>query len=98
MADDAAKVAPHVYKVIFENEHARLLEVKMEVGGSTEMHSHPATLIHSLADSKVAFTDASGEVAELEVPKGASIWLDATEHATRNVGGTAVHALLFEPK
>ena len=29
MADDAAKVAPHVYKVVFENERARVLEVTM---------------------------------------------------------------------
>ncbi len=98
MAEDAAKVAPHVYKVLFENEHTRVLEVTMEPGGRTEMHSHPGTLIYSLSDSKVAFTAPSGEVTELEVPKGASIWMDATDHETNNVGGTAVHAILFEPK
>ena len=26
MAEDAAKVAPHVYKVVFENERARVLD------------------------------------------------------------------------
>jgi quercetin dioxygenase-like cupin family protein len=98
MAEDAAKVAPHVYKVLFENERARVLEVTLEPGGRTEMHSHPDTFIYSLSDGKVEFTAPSGEVTELEVPTGTSVWMDATEHETNNVGGTAVHALLFEPK
>ena len=98
MAEYAAKVAPHVYKVLFENEQVRLLEVKMQPGDHTEMHSHPENLIYALSGGKVAFTAPSGEVAELEVPTGASIWMDATDHETDNVGGTTIHALMFEPK
>ena len=98
MAEDAVKVAPHVYKVLFENERCRLLEVNMEPGGRTEMHSHPDTLIYALAAGRVTFTDPSGEVAELDYPAGETIWVDATDHETDNVGGTVAHALLFEPK
>jgi hypothetical protein len=32
VAEDATKVAPHVYKVLFENEKARVLEVTMQPG------------------------------------------------------------------
>ena len=98
MAEHAAKVAPHVYKVLFENERVRLLEVIMQPGDSSEMHSHPDNLVYGLSGGKVAFTAPSGEIAELEVPAGASMWMEATEHATENVGGTAIHALMFEPK
>ena len=98
MAEDAVKVAPDVYKVLFENEHVRLLDVKLEAGGSTEMHSHPDTLIYTLDGGKVTFTAPSGEVEEVDVPAGSSMWMDATDHATDNVGGAAIHALLFEPK
>ena len=98
MAEDAVKVAPHVYKVLFENEHVRLLDVQLGQGGSTEMHSHPNTLIYTLDGGKVTFTAPSGEVEEVDVPAGFSMWMDATDHATNNVGGTAIHALLFEPK
>jgi quercetin dioxygenase-like cupin family protein len=98
MAEDAAKVAPHVYKVLFENERVRLLEVTMQPGDSSEMHSHPDNLIYILSDGKVTFTDPSGEAADLEVQAGASMWMEATEHATDNVGGTVVRALFFEPK
>jgi quercetin dioxygenase-like cupin family protein len=98
MAADAAEVAPHVYKVLFENEQVRLLEVIMQPGDHTEMHSHPDNLIYALSSGKVAFTSPSGEVAELDVPAGAPMWMDATDHATDNVGDTVVRVLMFEPK
>jgi beta-alanine degradation protein BauB len=98
MAEDAAKVAPHLYKVLFENERVRLLEVIMQPGDRSEMHSHPDNLIYLLSDGKVTFTAPSGETAELDLADGASMWMDATDHATNNVGGTTVRALFFEPK
>ena len=98
MAEDAAKVAPHIYKVLFENEQVRLLEVIMQPGDSSEMHSHPDNLLYVLSDGKVTFTDPSGDTADLAVTAGTSMWMEATEHATKNVGGTRLHALFFEPK
>jgi quercetin dioxygenase-like cupin family protein len=98
MAEDAAKVAPHLYKVLFENERVRLLEVIMQPGDRSEMHSHPDNLIYLLSGGKVTFTAPSGEIAELELADDASMWMEATDHATNNVGGTTVRALFFEPK
>ena len=98
MAEDAAKVAPHVYKVLFENERARVLEASMEPGDSSEMHSHPDYLVYMLADGKVKFTTPSGETAEVELTAGMSMWREAEEHSTENVGPTAIHGLFFEPK
>jgi beta-alanine degradation protein BauB len=98
MADDAAKVAPHVYKVVFENDRARVLEVTQEPGDRSDMHSHPDYFVYMLSDAKVKFTDPSGETAELELPAGAGMWREAEEHSTENVGDTTVRALFFEPK
>ena len=98
MADYAATVAPHAYKVLFENERVRLLEVSMEPGSSTEMHSHPDNLVYIVSEGKYAFTDASGERAEFDVSPGAVFWMEATDHATDNVGDTTIRALMFEPK
>ena len=98
MAEYAATVAPHVYKVLFENERVRLLEVIMEPGATTEMHSHPDNLVYLLSDGKYAFTAPSGEVAELDGAAGGVLWMEATDHATENVGDTTGRALMFEPK
>jgi quercetin dioxygenase-like cupin family protein len=98
MAEDAAKVASHVYKVVFENERARVLDVRMKPGESTTIHSHPDYVVYLLSGGKVRFTSPSGESAEVELPAGASMWRKAEEHATENIGTTEVHALFFEPK
>ena len=98
MAEDAAKVAPHVYKVVFENERARVLEVRMKAGESTAMHSHSDYVVYVLGDGKVRLTSSSGETAEVELQAGAVMWREAEEHATENIGTTEVHALFFEPK
>jgi quercetin dioxygenase-like cupin family protein len=98
MAEDATKVAPHVYKVLFENERLRFLEVSMQPGDRSELHSHPDYFVYFLSGGKGKFTTPSGETEELEMPTGASMWRDAEEHATENVGDTAIRAFFFEPK
>lgn len=98
MAEDATKVAPHVYKVLFENERARVLDVSIGPGERTEMHSHPAYAFHLLAGGKVRFTDSSGQSEEADLPEGVTMWREAEEHSTENIGDTTVHAIFFEPK
>jgi beta-alanine degradation protein BauB len=98
MAEYAVKVAPDVYKVLFENDRVRMLEVVMQPGQSTSMHSHPDNLVYVLSDGKYAFTAPSGEVTELDASPGGVFWMEATDHATENTGGTTVRALMFEPK
>ena len=97
MADDAAKVAPHVYKVVFENERARVLEVSMEPGSRSELHAHPDYFIYFLSPGRVRFTTAAGETQEVEWPANTTMWRGAEEHAVENIGG-AVRAIFFEPK
>jgi quercetin dioxygenase-like cupin family protein len=98
MAEDAAKVAPHVYKVLFENDRVRVLDVSLQPGNRTEMHSHPDYFVYMFSGGKVRFTTPSGETAELELPAGATMWREAEEHGTENIGGTEVRGLFFEPK
>jgi len=98
MADDAAKVAPHVYSVRFENDRARVLEVTMQPGDRSELHSHPDYIVHVVSGGKVRFTTASGESVEADLPTGATMWREAEEHSTENIGGTVIHGLFFEPK
>ena len=98
MAEDAAKVAPHVYKVMFENEQARVLEVTMEPGDRSEMHSHPDYFVYFLSDGKGKFTTPSGDADEIEWSAGTSMWREAEEHSVENVGGSAIRAIFFEPK
>jgi len=98
MAKDAVEAAPNVYTVLFENERVRLLQARVRPGDSSAMHSHPNYLVYSLGDSKVTFTEASGQSVDVELKDGQPMWREAEEHAAKNNGSTDVVALLFELK
>jgi beta-alanine degradation protein BauB len=98
MSDDAAIVAPHVYKVVFENDKVRVLEVSMAPGASTSMHTHPDYVAYLQNEGKVRFTMPDGETAEVEFPAGTVMWREAEEHATENIGSSELRAIFFEPK
>ncbi len=55
MAQDAAVVAPEVYKVLFENERVRILEWRDQPGQKSAMHSHP----HAPSEILTKFSIAS---------------------------------------
>jgi mannose-6-phosphate isomerase-like protein (cupin superfamily) len=98
MAQDPVEVAPDVYRVLFENERVRLLEVREGAGQSTAMHSHPDYLVYAVQGGTVRLTSASGDAAEVEISAGDVMWRDAEEHSTENVGTTELHAIFFELK
>ena len=98
MAQEAAQVAPHVYKVLFENDRLRLLEVRMKPGQESEIHSHPDYLIYTLSGGLVKLTAASGESAEVKIEAGDTMWREAEEHSALNVGTTELRALFVELK
>jgi beta-alanine degradation protein BauB len=98
MANDAAQVAPHVYKVLFENDRVRLLEVRMKPGDESAMHSHPDYLLYTLEGGTVKLTAASGESADVEISTGDTMWREAEEHSALNSGSTELVALFVELK
>ena len=98
LADDAVKVAPHAYKVVFENERTRVLEVSLKPGESTAMHSHPAYVIYVQAGGKVRNYAADGKTTEAELKTGEVLYREPLTHAAENIGNTTMHLILVELK
>ena len=98
MVEDAVEVAPHVYRVIMENDRVRVLDTTMKPGDTTAMHSHPAVVAYAISGGKFKFTSPDGQSMEMEVPAGHAMYMDASEHATENVGTTEGHIILVELK
>jgi quercetin dioxygenase-like cupin family protein len=98
MTQEAAQVAPHIYKVLFENERVRLLDVRMKPGDESSQHSHPDYLLYALEGGQVKLTDASGQSAEVDIHAGDTMWREAEEHSALNVGSTDIRALFVELK
>src|SRR5207247_4003839 len=98
MAKGAAEVAPNVYKVLFENDRVRLLEVRMKPGDESALHSHPDYLLYALSGGTVKLTAGSGESGEVDIAAGDAMWRDAEEHSALNTATTERVAMFFELK
>ena len=96
-AQDAVKVAPGAYKVLLENDHVRVLDVRLPAGGKAPMHSHPAYIVYALSDGKVRFTSPKGKTQEIDIKAGEATWRPAESHAVENIGPD-VHVLNVELK
>lgn len=100
-AQDAARVQPRAYRVVFENDRMRVLEFisrpGMGVCGSG-MHSHPAHLTIALSPAKVRIRLPDGKEFVGENKLGDVFWADAETHETENIYGRDVRALMVELK
>ncbi|HJQ31907.1 MAG TPA: hypothetical protein VJ866_07010 [Pyrinomonadaceae bacterium] len=97
MAQDPAKVAPDLYKVVLNNARVRVLEVKGTAGQKAALHKHPGYVVYSIGGGSVRFVDAKGAVSEpTDMQPGSATWRDAETHGSQVVSD--IHALLFELK
>lgn len=97
-AGDAVEVAPDVYKVVLENDRVRVLDTQTQPGGTSQMHGHPDMVGYAITDCTWDLTGPDSETVRVEVPAGATFYLDAVEHSAHDVGTTGSHALLIELK
>ena len=100
-AQDAAKVNPRTYKVVFENDQIRVLEYRSKPGlgiCGQGRHFHPAHLTMQISDAKVRVTLESGKVITDDSPAGRIFASPAEWHTTENVGGALAHAYIIEIK
>ncbi len=99
-AQDAARVDPRNYRVLFENEKVRVLDYASQPGGGVcgiGRHWHPAHVTVQLTPIKVRLT-ADNRTQVVDVPAGAVFYEPAVTHTTENVGGSGAHAYVIEIK
>ncbi len=97
-AQDAVKVAPEIYRVLLENEHVRVLAMRLQPGDSSPMHSHPAHLVYAMSDSHVRFMLPAEEDKVVNMRAGQTAWSGPETHAVENIGVTEAHVLAIEMK
>ena len=100
-AQDAARVQPHAYKVVFENDKLRVLEFNSRPGMGVcgeGMHSHPPHLTIALSAAKVRVKLPDGKLFNGENKLGDVFWSEAETHEVENISGRDVRALIVELK
>jgi beta-alanine degradation protein BauB len=98
LAQDAVKVDPSHYKVVFENASVRVLKISYAPGGKSVMHQHPDSIVVPLTASKVRFTLPDGKTQDNDLANEAAQYTPAGTHNPTNVGTGPVDALLIEFK
>lgn len=88
---------PDHYKVLFENEHVRVLDYTDQPGDRTTPHEHPDSVMYTLSSFRRRLYHDDAEV-DVEFLAGATGWLPAQQHSALNIGDTPTHVLFVELK
>jgi quercetin dioxygenase-like cupin family protein len=98
LAPDPLVVASESYKVTFENDLIRVLDITLGKGKRSPMHSHPNYLGYAVTSCRVRFTYPDGKSEEAAFKAGDTMWRGAETHQVDNVGDTDCHVLNIELK
>ncbi|HEY4932250.1 MAG TPA: cupin domain-containing protein [Terriglobales bacterium] len=86
------------HKVILDNAQVRVLDVHVQPGQKVAMHSHPASVVYYVTDTKIKFTLPDGTSREAEAKAGTAVWREPGTHAVENVGPSEFHLVQTELK
>jgi quercetin dioxygenase-like cupin family protein len=95
---DPTRVAGDVYKLIMENDRARVFDVRFKPGQKAAMHGHPDHIIYVMSDYTLDLILPDGSKQQVPLKEGQAFWMDAGPHAAENIGKTEGHALVVEFK
>jgi hypothetical protein len=89
-------VDPDAHRVIFENEHVRVVRARASGGWQSRMHSHPPMLVVNLGVGRQKVTWADGTTTLVDLDPGAVVWQDTPfEHEWTLLSGE-VEVILVE--
>lgn len=97
-AQDPVKVAPNQYKLLFENDRVRVLEVTLKAGEPIVTHSHPDHFVYVLSPGKLKITPQGKEGQEVDTTQGQVLWINAETHSAVNTGTTDFKGVVVEIK
>ncbi len=95
---DPVDVSPGNYKLLFENEHVRVLQMSLNAGEIDNEHSHPSETVYFIRGGKLRVHLPDADAVELEVPDGGVIWHEPWTHRVENAGNSDVLAVIVENK
>ena len=98
MPGDAITVAPHLYKVLLDNDRVRVLEVRGQPGVTSALHTHPSYVVVAINDGQYRFGSPDGKSIEMKLKAGQAGFFGPVEHTTEIIGTSEGHIVLIELK
>ena len=97
-AADPLEVAPDMYKLVYENDRVRVMQVSFKVGEKIAEHSHPDHFVYVLEGGNLKITKNDGTVTDAVLNVGDVVWINAETHWAINTGTAPVRLLITELK
>lgn len=97
-AADPLEAAPDMYKLKYENERVRVMEVTFQPGQKIAEHSHPDHFVYVVEGGDLQISKADGSVNDAALGVGDIIFINAEAHWATNTGTTTVRLLVTELK
>lgn len=103
---DAMTAAPDHHRVIFENEHVRVLDARIKPGETVPVHTHRwPSIVYALSTSEFIRYDVNGNALLDSRTANAEIEIDSVisqpplpPHSIENVGDSEIRAINIELK
>ncbi|HET8824363.1 MAG TPA: cupin domain-containing protein [Terriglobales bacterium] len=97
-AQDATVAEPKHYRVAFENEHVRVIDIHYGPHEKSNMHSHPAGVIVYITEGHFRFTDEHGKIIEANAKPGDARWFPAFKHKVESLSDKPFDGVYVELK
>lgn len=98
-AQDGKNVNSKVNHVLADTTFLHAVEVTLQPGEKTDMHTHPAHFFYALTDGKLKVHHKDGKEEVVDLKQGmAMAGRPEGQHVTENVGNKTVKFLLVELK
>jgi quercetin dioxygenase-like cupin family protein len=96
---DVLVAAERVYRLLYENDAVRVMEIRLKPGETAPMHHHPAPhVVYVKNEARVKFTFPDGKAEMADLKAGQVLWTDAGPHEALNVGDTVFNNVVVEVK
>jgi quercetin dioxygenase-like cupin family protein len=96
-AQDPLEVAPGMYRLLFENDKVRVMEVTFQPGQKIAAHAHPDHYVYVAEGGTLRISKDDGS-SDVTVKPGDVIWINAEKHWAENIGTTVVRLIVNELK
>ena len=98
LAQEATKVEPTHYRVAFENESVRVVDIHYGPHERSVMHQHPSGVAVYITEGHFRFTDESGKVIEASAKAGEARWFPPFTHKVENLSDKPFDGVYIEIK
>ena len=95
---EATKVEPKHYRLAFENEYVRVVDIHYGPHEHSAMHQHPAGVLIYVTDGHFRFTDENGKALEAHAKGGESRWFQPFSHKVENLSDRPFDGVYVEIK